>query len=50
MTGLLLIVGLAILVAVFLVIGNLARIADAIEKQNRHYGIDAKPATKEEAA
>lgn len=30
--------------------GNLSRIADAIEAQNRHYGIADEKQTKEEAA
>ena len=49
MAGLLLVVGLAVLVSAFLIIGNLARIADAIEKQNRHYGIGA-PSVLDELA
>ena len=49
MTGLLLVVGLAVLVVAFLVVGTLARIADAIEAQNRFYGItDKTPEPKPE--
>lgn len=53
MTGLVLVFGLGALVAVFLLIGNLARIADAIERQNEHYGIGQDTpaeATEEEPA
>lgn len=39
MAGLILVVALAGVVVGFLIVGNLVRIADAIEAQNKAYGI-----------
>jgi len=38
-TGFLVVIGLGLLVAAFVIAGHLGRIADAVEDQNRFYGI-----------
>lgn len=50
MSGVLLVVILALLVVAFLIVGNLARIAEAIEAQNRHYGIGQETAPEKTEA
>lgn len=50
MMALLVIVVGALTVASFAAVGHLARIADAIEAQNRSYGIGAQPAEAQKEA